>query len=65
MYGLSDELVRQMIDAAAAAGAQKLVLFGSRARGDERPASDIDLAVYGLSGSVLPLLCGRLLLLSS
>ena len=29
-------------------GAQKLVLFGSRARGDNRPASDIDLAVYGM-----------------
>ena len=26
---------------------QKLVLFGSRARGDHGPKSDIDLAVYG------------------
>ena len=32
-------------------GAQKLVLFGSRARGDNRPASDIDLAVYGMPES--------------
>lgn len=54
MYGLSDELVRQIIDAAAQAGAQKLVLFGSRARGDNRPASDIDLAVYGVENE-LPL----------
>ena len=29
-------------------GARKLVLFGSRARGDNRPRSDIDLAVYGM-----------------
>lgn len=30
-------------------GTKKIVLFGSRARGDERARSDIDLAVYGLS----------------
>lgn len=29
-------------------GARQLVLFGSRARGDFRPESDIDLAVYGM-----------------
>jgi predicted nucleotidyltransferase len=29
-------------------GARKLVLFGSRARGDFRERSDIDLAVYGM-----------------
>lgn len=29
-------------------GAQRLVLFGSRARGDNRRNSDIDLAVYGM-----------------
>ena len=29
-------------------GAAKVVLFGSRARGDGRPASDIDLAIYGM-----------------
>ena len=29
-------------------GARKLVLFGSRARGDHRRSSDIDLAVYGM-----------------
>ena len=30
-------------------GVQKLVLFGSRARGTNAPRSDIDLAVYGCS----------------
>ncbi|MBQ7886033.1 MAG: nucleotidyltransferase substrate binding protein [Clostridia bacterium] len=54
MYGLSDQLVRQITDAAVRFGVQKLVLFGSRARGDYRAASDIDLAVYGLK-SELPL----------
>ena len=29
-------------------GASKAVLFGSRARGDNRERSDIDIAVYGI-----------------
>ena len=48
MYGLSDELLRGIAEAAVQAGAAKLVLFGSRARGEYRLSSDIDLAVYGL-----------------
>lgn len=48
MYGLSTELQNQIIELAKRYRVQKLVLFGSRARGDFRPASDIDLAVYGL-----------------
>ena len=31
--------------------AEKLVLFGSRARGDHKERSDIDLAVYGMPES--------------
>lgn len=31
--------------------AEKIVLFGSRARGDNREKSDIDIAVYGLDKS--------------
>ena len=34
---------------AADAGARKVVLFGSRAKGVNRPKSDIDLAVAGCS----------------
>lgn len=28
--------------------AEKIILFGSRARGDNRERSDIDLAIYGM-----------------
>lgn len=47
---LSDALVRQIHDLAVQSGASRLVLFGSRARGDHRERSDIDLAVWGLQG---------------
>ena len=30
-------------------GASRVVLFGSRTRNEERPRSDIDLAIFGLS----------------
>lgn len=36
-------------------GAERIVLFGSRARGDNSERSDIDLAVFGLSdGAAVP-----------
>lgn len=41
-------LYQQLAALAAKYGAKKLVLFGSRARGDNTPRSDIDLAVYGM-----------------
>ena len=44
---LSDTLVQQLQDLAARSGASRLVLFGSRARGDYHRSSDIDLAVWG------------------
>lgn len=50
MACLSDTLARQIHDLAAQSGASRLVLFGSRARGDHRERSDIDLAVWGLRG---------------
>src|SRR6266404_4888295 len=40
--GLIQEIVRRVVEAAHT---EKIVLFGSRARGDHRPDSDIDLLV--------------------
>lgn len=39
----------EIIDFAKDIGVDKLVLFGSRARGDNQEKSDIDIAVYGCS----------------
>ena len=41
LYGRLAELARRY-------GARRLVLYGSRARGDHRYNSDVDLAVYGM-----------------
>lgn len=41
-------LLPQIAHLGATLGAQRIVLFGSRARGDHGDRSDIDLAVYGL-----------------
>ncbi len=46
-----DELYSQLAALARRYGAKRLVLFGSRARGDNRYNSDIDLAVYGMPES--------------
>lgn len=43
-----EEIYAQLKQLAKKYGAQKLVLFGSRARGDNHYNSDIDLAVYGM-----------------
>lgn len=43
-----EQLYQQLAALARRYGAKKLVLFGSRARGDHTPRSDIDLAVYGM-----------------
>ncbi len=48
-------LYRQLAALAAKHGAQQLVLFGSRARGDNTPRSDVDLAVYGMPEKNRPL----------
>lgn len=42
------QLYSQLTALARRYGARRLVLFGSRARGDNRYNSDIDLAVYGM-----------------
>lgn len=45
---LPPNIAAQLADLARQYGAQRLVLFGSRARGDHKERSDIDLAVYGM-----------------
>ena len=42
-----EQIYRQLGELARRYGARKLVLFGSRARGDFQKTSDIDLAVSG------------------
>lgn len=41
------KVYKQIEEIAGQYGVQKVVLFGSRARGTNGPKSDIDLAVYG------------------
>ena len=43
-----EELYTQLAMLAQRYGARRLVLCGSRARGDHHERSDIDLAVYGM-----------------
>ena len=43
-----EQLYAQLAALARRYGARRLVLFGSRARGDNHRGSDIDLAVYGM-----------------
>ena len=46
-HNLDGRLEREIISTARRCGVKKLILFGSRARGDNRERSDIDLAVSG------------------
>lgn len=48
--GIKKQVLDEIFMLAAKNGIEKMILFGSRARGDYRRTSDIDLAVYG--GSV-------------
>ena len=47
MYGLKTSLLQSINELAKKYNIQKVVLFGSRARGDHKERSDIDLAVSG------------------
>ena len=43
-----DQIYRQIVQLSRQYQANKIVLFGSRARGDHRENSDIDIAVFGM-----------------
>ena len=45
--GIDGEVLREVCDLAEKYHIQKVILFGSRARGDFKRTSDIDLAVKG------------------
>ncbi len=47
MKNISERVETEIIQLAKAHGIQKVILFGSRARGDNWERSDIDLAVSG------------------
>lgn len=48
LYGLSEETIAKICDVFSRhAGVEKAVLYGSRAKGNFRPGSDIDLTLYG------------------
>lgn len=48
---MNNNIYDSVAKAAKRFGASKVVLFGSRARGDNRERSDIDIAVYGVNKS--------------
>ena len=45
---MQEMLKKQIADLGQSCGASCIILFGSRARGDNHERSDIDLAVFGL-----------------
>jgi predicted nucleotidyltransferase len=49
-YGLKDEIIEKMQSVFASfPGIERVTLYGSRAKGNFRPGSDIDLALHGES----------------
>lgn len=53
--GISPQVLAELCDLAGKHGLCQVILFGSRARGDYRPTSDIDLAVRGGSAPAFAL----------
>ena len=47
LYGLKKEVLEAITEIGINCGISKITLFGSRARGDYKKRSDIDIAVYG------------------
>lgn len=46
-YNLPDRVFRDLLSYAQKHSVEKIILFGSRARGTNTDRSDIDIAVYG------------------
>ena len=46
-HGIQPIVIEEMIDLAEKYNLNKIILFGSRARGDYHRTSDIDLAIWG------------------
>ena len=46
-HGIQDIVIKEIIELAKKFNLNKVILFGSRARGDYKSKSDIDLAVTG------------------
>ena len=47
MYGLKESLIEEIVGLAKKNDVERLILFGSRARGDYKERSDVDLAFRG------------------
>ena len=53
--GIKENVIREIVALAEKHNLKKVILFGSRARGDYQRASDIDLAVCGGNVSMFAL----------
>lgn len=46
-YNIPDRVIKDIVSSAKKCDIQKVILFGSRSKGTNRPDSDIDIAVIG------------------
>lgn len=47
MYGLTDDELQRIREVLITCGVTRCILFGSRAKGSNKPGSDIDIAIDG------------------
>ncbi|MEO8119703.1 MAG: nucleotidyltransferase domain-containing protein [Rhodoferax sp.] len=57
-YGLPERTIAQISAVLAQHSAERAVLYGSRAKGNYKPGSDIDLTLYG--SGLTPQLCATI-----